>query len=178
MTKRRDAGSCAEALWTFVESLGRQALGERASAEASRAEGVVRVAEVLGIGTHVLRNILNPDRPEQLSLERAGLLSRTSGLDGLARWLATEAGGTFIPLPAPSGDMERLTARGVRAAGEAAARVIEAQSDASEDGAAISEAEARDLARDCRQVVETFGEIAALADQIVRKSQRAARRAE
>lgn len=176
MTKVREAGSCAEALWMFVSAIGRTVLGERASESACRSEGIVQIGQTLGVSEGVVRNMLDPDQPEQLSLERAGLLMRAYGVDGLARWLAMEAGGTFIPLPMPTGDIERLTAKGVRAAGETAARVIESQSEASEGGEAISEAEARQLGKDCRFVVETFGEMAVLADRAVRAAQRDAKK--
>ena len=175
MTKVREAGSCAQALWEFVTAVGRASLGDKASEGAARAEGIARVGQVLGVDEGVVRNMLNPDRPEQISLERAGLLQRTFGIDLLARWLAIEAGGTFIPLPDPAGDMERLTASGVRAAGETAAKVIEALSDTSESGSALSEGEARDLAQESRKVVETFSKITTLADQAVRKARAAAK---
>lgn len=168
MTKLRAAGSCAKALWDMAEAVGRQTLGEAAGEAAARAEGIAQIAKVLGIEATVVRNMLNPDRTEQLSLERAGLLMRTFGLDLLARWLAAEAGGTFIPLPPPTGDMEKLTAAGVRAAGETAAQVIEAR--AGEKGGAITADEARKLSVDCRQVMATFGEIAAIADRALRPS--------
>lgn len=176
MTKVREAGSCAEALWMLVSAIGRTVLGERASESARRSEGIVQIGQTLGVSEGVVRNMLDPDQPEQLSLERAGLLARVYGVDLLARWLAVQASGTFIPLPSPTGDIERLTAKGVRAAGETAARVIEAQSDQSDAGASISEGEARQLAKDCRFVVETFGEMAVLADRAVRAAQREAKR--
>lgn len=172
MTKRREAGSCAEVLWDFARAVGRGQLGEGPGDDAARAEGVAQIAKVLGIGPHVVRNILNPDRVEQLSLERAALLSRVFGIDLLARWLAAEAGGTFVPLPTPTGDIERLTAKGVRAAGEAAAQVIEAQSEHSEKGREISADEWRSLKSDCQRVAETFGEMMVLADRGLQKATR------
>lgn len=174
MTKVREAGSCAEALWEFVKFVGRQSLGEAISDDVARAEGIRLVAQALGISKGVVRNILDPDQPEQMSLERAGILQRVFGGDVLARWLAVEAGGMFIPLPPPTGDMERLTAKGVRAAGETAAQVIESLSDVSEAGRALSADEARKVGQECRLVVETFGEVAGLADAALRKAQRVA----
>lgn len=173
MTKVREAGSCAEAQWEFVKAIGRQSLGDGFSDDVARAQGISEVARVLGISKGVVRNILDPDQPEQLSLERAGMLQRAFGIDSLARWLAIDAGGMFIPLPAPTGDMERLTAKGVRAAGETAAQVIESLSDVSEAGRALSEEEARRVGQDCRLVVETFGEVASLADTALRRARRA-----
>lgn len=176
MTKVREAGSCAEALWMFVSAIGRTVLGERASESACRSEGIVQIGQTLGVSEGVVRNMLDPDQPEQLSLERAGLLMRAYGVDGLARWLAMEAGGMFIALPLPTGDMERLTAKGVRAAGETAAQVIESLSDVSEAGRALSIEEARKVGQECRLVVETFGEVAGLADAALRKAQRDAKK--
>jgi hypothetical protein len=177
MTKVRVAGSCAEAQWEAVRAIGRGKLGEACSDEAARAEGISEVARVLGISKGVTRNMLDPDMPEQLSLDRAGILARSFGIDILARWLAGEAGGLFVQLPNPDGDLEKLTASGVRQVGEAAAQIIEAVGDGSSEGKRLSLEEARGVAKDARNVAATFGEIAAIADRVVDRERKAAKKA-
>lgn len=178
MTKIRAAGSCAEAMWDAVRAIGATRLGADASSEAARAEGISEVARVLGLDKGAVRNILNPDRPEQLSLERAGLLSRTFGVDILARWMAAESGGLFVPLPDPAGDLEKLTAAGVRQVGETAAQVIEALGDGTATGKKLTLDEARTVSKDARNVAVTFGEIANIADRVVDRERKAAKKAE
>lgn len=177
MTKIRVAGSCAEAQWDAVRAIGRLKLGDGASDEAARAEGVSECARVFGVSKGVVRNIFDPDQPEQLSLERAGLLARSFGIDMLARWLAAESGGLFVQLPDPNSDLEKLTAAGVRQSGETAAQIIESLATSSAEGKLLSGEEARAVAKDARSVIATFGEIASIADRVVDRERRAARRA-
>ena len=165
MTKIRAAGSCAEAQWDAVRAIGQSKLGDKVSNEAARAEGINEIAHVLGLDKGTVRNIFNPDRPEQLSFERAGLLARMFDLDVLAKWLAQESGGLFVRLPEAGGNIEKLTAAGVRQVGTTAAAVIEALSEESEDGSALSIDEARKLGDDARRIAHTFMEIASHADQ-------------
>lgn len=169
MTKVRQAGSAAEAIWNAVAAIGRAKLGDKASVEAARAEGVTEVSTALGLDIGTVRNILNPDRPEQLSLERSGLISRTFDIDELAQWLAQEAGGLFVPLPSPTGDIEKLTAEGVRQVGETAAQVIEAIGDGSEAGRDLSLEEAQQLRKDARLVASIFMKICGIADETIAK---------
>lgn len=175
MTKVRAAGSCAEAQWDAARAIGRDKLGAACSDEAARAEGVAEIARVLGISKGVTRNILDPDQPEKLSLERAGLLARHFGIDVLAQWLAAESGGVFVPLPEPTSDIERLTAAGVRKVGETAAEIIESLGEHSTDGRGLSLDEARAVGRDARNISATFGEIAALTDRVINRERRKAR---
>lgn len=175
MTKVRAPGSCAEAQWDAVKAIGRLKLGVACSDEAARAEGIAEAARLCGISKGVMRNILDPDQPERLSLERAGLLARHFGIDVLAQWLAAESGGLFVPLPDPSSDLERLTASGVRKVGETAAEIIESLGEQSAAGRVLSVDEARTVGRDARIVSATFGEIAALADRVIDRGQRNAK---
>lgn len=176
MTKIREASSCAEVLWEAVRAIGHGKLGGDVSAEAARAEGISEVARVLGLDKGTVRNILNPDRPEQMSLERAAVLSRAFGIDLFARWLALESNGLFVPLPSPTGDIEKLTAAGVRQVGETAAEVIEALGATSEGGKAISEREAQQLRTDAAKVAEIFMKISGLADSALRRLKREVRK--
>lgn len=173
MTKVRQLGSCAEALWTTVAAIGRARLGNDASEGATRAEGIAELAALFGVAEGVVRNMLDPDQPEQLSLDRAGLIGAKLEVDTLARWLAAESGGVFVPLPAEDGNIEKLTAAGVRAVGETAAQVIEAMTASSDAGADLSEAEAIRLGNATRQIIETFSEIAAIVDAARRKAKKA-----
>lgn len=176
MTKVREAGSCAEAQWDAVRAIGMGKLGVDASDEASRAEGIAEVSRVLGLDVGTVRNILNPDRPEQLSLERAGILARAFGLDIFARWLAQESGGLFVMLPQATGDIEKLTAAGVRQVGETAAQIIEAVGDGSDDGKSLSLSEAQKVLKDSKTVSETFMRIAKIADGVITNLRKKARR--
>ncbi len=169
MTKVRQAGSAAEAIWNAVAAIGRAKLGDKASVEAARAEGVSEVSTSLGLDIGTVRNILNPDRPEQLSLERSGLISRTFDIDELAQWLAQEAGGLFVPLPSASGDIEKLTAEGVRQVGETAAKIIESIGDGSQSGSELSLEEAQLLRKNTRLVASIFMKISGIADDTIAK---------
>lgn len=175
MTKIREAGSCAEAQWDAVKAIGRLRLGDDCSDEAARAEGISEAARVCGISKGVMRNILDPDQPERLSLERAGMLARHFGVDVMARWLAAESGGVFVRLPDASSDIEKLTAAGVRQVGETAAQIIESLHEDSDAGRELSADEARSIARDARRVAATFGEIAVIADRVLNRVRRATR---
>jgi hypothetical protein len=177
MTKVRAPGSCAEAQWDAVRAIGRQKLGGDCSDEAARAEGIAEMARLFGISKGVMRNMLDPDQPERLSLERAALLSRQFSIDVLAQWLATESGGMFVPLPDPSSDLERLTAAGVRKVGETAAEIIESLGEQSAMGRMLSVEEARAVRRDARTIAATFGEIAAIADRVIDRARRNAQKA-
>jgi hypothetical protein len=96
--------------------------------------GHQRIAELFGISTARAYNFTNRNNAEQVSFWR--ILAATSAkATAAARFLATMAGGAFVPLAAVGGvDAMRMLGESARSHGQAIAEAVKALADGSVDG--------------------------------------------
>lgn len=90
--------------------------------------GAKHVAVKLGLGHAQVYSFTDPQDPAEISFARvAALTSRDA--PAAAEYLATLAGGAYLPLPPADSDLGLLTAESIAAHGDAAAELVRALKD-------------------------------------------------
>jgi hypothetical protein len=90
--------------------------------------GCQRAAELFGISTARTYNFANRNNAEQISFWRVAALTSPKATAAV-RYLATLAGGVFVPLTVHGDDALKLAAASSRASGRAVAETVDALAD-------------------------------------------------
>lgn len=94
----------------------------------NEAGGVQNVAVLLALKPAQIYAFADPGQPEEISFARVAALTAPQAT-AAAEYLAGRAGGVFLPIDAPDGDVGALTAESITQHGEAIASIVAALAD-------------------------------------------------
>jgi hypothetical protein len=149
MTKVREPGSSHAALDKFFEQCG----------------GPAAVAELLHITKYHVYKYADPDRSDDIGFTKLADLHRLchdKQATALVEYLASLAGGVFMPLPQDgSCDIAMLTGDGIMQTAEVGRTVLESVSASSPEGERRTSAELRGIHAEIQDVLRVFGRLSA-----------------
>jgi hypothetical protein len=124
--------------------------------------GVERVMVRLGTGQAATYAYADPTREDEISFARvAALTSREA--TAAVEFLASLAGGAFVPMPKTNSEVGQLTADAVRQSGESAAQLVQALLDGK-----LSPDEARAALPDLTEAVQAYAQLLSTVAAIAR----------
>lgn len=129
--KNRDYGSSKAAVARLFEQAG----------------GVPAVQELLDLSRTRVYAFADPDSSNELSFARVAAITRETGAQAAAEYLALLAGGAFLPVAeaAEPGDWHAIAARASRKNARTISALLDALSEENESPGEVDEAEARRL---------------------------------
>lgn len=128
----------------------------------AQAGGVDRVMVRLRTGQAVTYGYADPTREDEISFAKvAALTSRDS--PAAVEFLASLAGGAFVPMPRADTEVGQLTADAVRQSGESAAQLVQALLDGK-----LSPDEARAALPDLTEAVQAYAQLLSTVGAIAR----------
>lgn len=129
--------------------------------------GIDAVAEFAGKRTGTVYNWTDPEKGEGVPLAAAAMLTRHFRAQSLAEFMASCAGGIFVPviLPNAAGPIAELAARSAEEWGELFAALVRATSPKGDGGQEITAREWQKIVREIDDVIRLLIRIKAMAPQ-------------